>query len=631
MNFGFKQRIMLFSGIFSTLSLAVFAIISYYEMEANIRLEIEEKQSAYAKSLKIDLENWVNTRVAVVTAVTKQISVHPIKTKVQMVPLLNVAKQSINAEKTYMGLNDGTIIYASAKTPSKGYDPRIRPWFKKGMSVNKTSLSKPFMGKSSKKLTISVVSPIVKDATKIGVVSANFLVEDISKKVAAAKYKGGYAFILDKTGNIIFHPNEASRGKLIYTLNDSFKNLKIEINEHKTGVYNYMSSKGNKRLLTYTKMENGWIVCLGIDKNIVFASVEELLLHLSITGLIMIIIALILFSLILNIQFKPLLKLNQVIKNLSTKDGDLTQRLEVNSEDEIGEISKDINLFIDKIHTIISESKISSNENASVSYELSKTATEVGGRVEKEAEIVSKATQDANQLKSYLETSVEKAKTSHKDIENVVKDLSKVNTEVVSLATSLQDSTLREIELSDKLQIVSNNTKDVKDILSVIDDIADQTNLLALNAAIEAARAGEHGRGFAVVADEVRKLAERTQKSLAEINATINVVVQSITDVSSEMNNNTNKMEKITGTSQEVQTNVSNVMNILNTTAKNAGHTIQDYIDTAKKIGSISNEINKIDDISSINVRSVEEIASASEHLNKMTENLNDELNKFKS
>ena len=99
--------------------------------------------------------------------------------------------------------------------------------------------------------------------------------------------------------------------------------------------------------------------------------------------------------------------------------------------------------------------------------------------------------------------------------------------------TQLNSTAEKEAQMNDRLNHLATEATQVKSVLEVIGDIADQTNLLALNAAIEAARAGEHGRGFAVVADEVRKLAERTQKSLIETNATVNVIVQSISDISS--------------------------------------------------------------------------------------------------
>jgi methyl-accepting chemotaxis protein len=344
----------------------------------------------------------------------------------------------------------------------------------------------------------------------------------------------------------------------------------------------------------------------------------------------MMVFSIIFLIVILNNQFKPLSHLNELIEKLSSNEGDLTQRLTIKRDDEIGLISKNINRFIEKIHTIILASKRSSEENASVSHELSNTAYEVGQRVDKESKIVQNATSQADALKSYLESSVQKAKIANEDVQNIVGNLEQVNGEVTGLASMLQQSAARETELAEKLNTVSNNTQEVREVLAVINDIADQTNLLALNAAIEAARAGEHGRGFAVVADEVRKLAERTQKSLIEINSTINIVVQSISDVSGEMTYNAREMNKITDKSVSVQDNVKDVATVLDSTVKSAAGTIQDYIQTAEKIGNISVEIDKINDISSINVSSMEEIVTASGHLTKMTENLNNEISKFR-
>ena len=631
MNVGFKQRIILVASACLVISLLIFALISFYEIKRNLRGEIIDKQMQSMTTLQTDLNGWFTSQVKVILALAKELNVHPSLSKEETMPLLKIANDSINAETTYFGLNDGTMIYENGKAPSAGYDPRTRPWFTEAMGTTTTSIMAPFMGSSSKKLTICIISPIIRNGVKEGAVSTNILIDDAMKKVYATTFDGGYAFIMDKTGQFVIHPDKSVINKKFQELSPALNDTYKYITAHDKGSVEY-TINGEDKILTFGKLENGWIVALSIDTKVAFSFLDQLITMFVIIGFIMTVLSVLVLLGVLKIQFQPLTRLNQLIENLSSSEGDLTQRLEIkNKHDEIGIMSHNINAFIEKIHGMIIASKVSSSENASVSHELSNTSLEVGKRAEEEADIITKATTQAITLKSYLETSVENAKVSSNEVSDVVENLQRVSTEVSNLSTLLQESGHREVVLSEKLNTVSLNTAEIKNILGVINDIADQTNLLALNAAIEAARAGEHGRGFAVVADEVRKLAERTQKSLTEINATINVVVQSIVDVSGEMNTNSQELNKITDTSIAVQNNVFEVMKTLNKAVTNANKTIHDYIDTAIRIGLITEDISKINEISSINVRSVEEIASAAEHLNKMTENLNIELGKFKS
>ncbi|MCX6052417.1 MAG: methyl-accepting chemotaxis protein [Campylobacterales bacterium] len=132
----------------------------------------------------------------------------------------------------------------------------------------------------------------------------------------------------------------------------------------------------------------------------------------------------------------------------------------------------------------------------------------------------------------------------------------------------IHDVSQKENEMVGNLQTLVSNANETKAILSTIGDIADQTNLLALNAAIEAARAGEHGRGFAVVADEVRKLAERTQKSLAETSATTNVLIQSISETSDTLNRNADEVNDISDEVSRISDKMDDIINSLNTLTK---------------------------------------------------------------
>lgn len=326
-----------------------------------------------------------------------------------------------------------------------------------------------------------------------------------------------------------------------------------------------------------------------------------------------------------------IVKLQVVTHDLSQGNGDLTKRIAIEAQDEIGAASRDFDQFLTTLQKLIAMGKSSSGENVAVSSELSTTALEIGKRVEEEVATVQKAVTNTNQINAIAKESYEATKAVGENIDQANTKLDGAKTIVLDLAQNIVNNSVKELELAQKLDTLSNDTEQVKNVLSIIVDIADQTNLLALNAAIEAARAGEHGRGFAVVADEVRSLAERTQRALTEINATINVVVQAINQSSDEMNKNAQSFKEMTQKAQSVSTAIVNASDVMKEAVKATEHSMKSSERISDNVSTVVKEMQNIDEISTKNARSVEEIASAAEHLYKLTEQLNNGLNQFRT
>ncbi len=480
------------------------------------------------------------------------------------------------------------------------------------------------------------------------------ILKELVRNVRFFSDKSGYIFIYEYDGtNILFPMKPHLEGKNLINLKDTngVYLLKDLIKEAKGGggivEYLWPKTKDTKPIQKFSYALSfepfNWMMGTGVyvdnikddikvikkqtDKQIA----KEILLFMVI-GLSLVVLSIVLNIMAVKRQItNPLNKLIKRTKDLSSEDGDLTKNLDIVGNDELAQASKGINDFIEKVRVLISDAKNLSHENSSISHELSVTSLNVGELLNESTEAVDEATKKANIVREEMVESIHEAQTSKKDIDGANDLLKEANRAILILTDDIKVSASAEIELAHKIQQISSDSEEINGVLLVIGEIADQTNLLALNAAIEAARAGEHGRGFAVVADEVRNLAERTQKALTEINAAISIIIQSIVDSSEQMSSNSKKVEELSLTAITAEQKINQLSTVMGEATQMASKTVVSYQQTGDDITGIIDGMSHINGLSTQNKTNMEEIVNSTEHMNKMTSTLNDKLSEFKT
>ncbi len=320
------------------------------------------------------------------------------------------------------------------------------------------------------------------------------------------------------------------------------------------------------------------------------------------------------------------------INAFSHGDKDLRARIDVGDRnDEISQVGRGVNLFVENARLIMEEIKGISTSNKTSMDKLVQIAQETQKSMKNSSTTLNSVKNKATNIASMMNISIEQSQGLRKRLIETQGLVKESKDAIGDLFSQITESAHTEEELSSKVEQLSRNADDVKSILDIINDIADQTNLLALNAAIEAARAGEHGRGFAVVADEVRNLAGRTQKSLAEINSTIMVIVQEINAVSSQMNLNSQKMEHLSDMSKSVQETYEKMSSNLSSVVLDSNQSMDDYAKSGHQIEAMVSDFIEVEKVASKTLADSSDILNIATHVSGTTINLDQQVNLFKT
>ncbi len=636
-NITIKSKVIIVVSVIITI-ITIAAIISSYNIfYQNIFATSKLTQYRVASFLSDIVYEELRARSLAVKSFVN--SFNPNEERIKLSAVLEEFKKINGVLNVSLAYEDGefTVDTASIDTITEDYDHKVRDWYIEGMKVNDIYFSEPYQDATTGEICLTITYPVKKEGGVKGLISVDFVlnVNQYLKNLPNARLDGRL-YVIHNSGIIASALNKESLMKKITDLFDialaSYINEKVKT---RSMVFSepleYTSISGSTRLGQVMPVKDyDFVVLYGIDKNTLAKDIALLAIEIAIIILVISIMGIIVLYFLLRKILNPLgVFANEIYKMAEEKD--LSVKLQIHNNDELGFILKAINTLNKSTENIVNEVRSSIIEVASANNQLAATMEELSATFNSQSSQVSSMVEGMENVSGISKRTSDALSENMLSLENTANATRQETEKLDNVSGEMNVIEQDTVNLSETIRHLSESSSQIGNILNVINDIANQTNLLALNAAIEAARAGEAGRGFAVVADEVRKLAERTQGATKEIENIISGLLR-------DADNASNAMNKSVVSVQDGTTNIANVTNEIKKAVENVTILYQAMSPVADAVSEQYATIQTVVDNTQVIAAGIEEsnaavneVNNTVSHIQQRTERLKNLIEQFKT
>ena len=594
----------------------------FEQTRSGIYMRAESVSEAASEGIK----NWIDIRRDIASAF------NDFSQESDVVPYLKQARVAGGFDDIFLGTPEGGMYRSHPERNCAGYDPRQRPWYQEANAAGKQIITTAYTDAITKALLVTIAEPVRQNGQFVGVVGADVLIDQLVSDVISLDVgDNAYAMLIDATdGTFLAHPDSSLSLKPVSQLSNDISMPIIE-NAVRTGSIEIIKERGKEKLLYFTKVpDTNWIFAVQMDRATEEASHSTLLTQLITTAVVITLVVIALVSWLVGFLFRDLNRVSLALEEIASGEGDLTQRLEPKSDDEIGQLAENFNRFVGNMHTMVLKLSEVSASLANQARQTASQAEERSARIQMQQDEINMVATAVNEMAAATQEIAGNADHTAQNSSEAVGACEHGTGQVTQTQSSIQN-------LAQEVQVATNVILELEEhgnsinaILSNIQGIAEQTNLLALNAAIEAARAGEQGRGFAVVADEVRVLSQRTHGSTQEIQQTIELLQGTTGKAVSIMNDSRSLAE----TSVDDANSAAASLTQIHAAVERISDMATQIASAAEEQASVTSEITRntegIRDVSNELADEAHQAAEQAAQLSELSHELENEISRFK-